>query len=62
MTLLNLNDFELHTNFRDTDLRDKELDNLNLSVFQWEQLKDFHQTHYHPSNSRYVKLKSHLNE
>ena len=25
-----------------------------LSSFQWEHLKDFHRTHYHPSNSKYV--------
>lgn len=31
-------------------------DPLCIPDLTWEQLKQFHATHYHPSNSRYVKL------
>lgn len=31
-------------------------DPLCIPDLTWEQLKQFHATHYHPSNSRYVRL------
>lgn len=33
-------------------------DPLCIPDLTWEQLKQFHATHYHPSNSRYVRLVS----